>query len=321
MASWQASVVSTFIRIIVKRRPAGNEAEVINSIRSMLSMSQYFRSFFTTPVDARMVTAVKNGSVKGEWIHATSDPQQIVYYLHGGGYVACSPETHRLFTTALSLAANARVFALDYRLAPEHRFPAAVEDAVAGYRWLLDQGSDPGKIVIGGDSAGGGLTMATMVALRDEGVPLPRAAFLISPWTDMSCAGRSLDTNNHCDPMFYGAGVRWMAPVYVGAASPCDPLVSPIYADLSRFPPLLIHVSDTEVLLDDSTRLAERAKHYGVEVDLRVWNDLPHAWPIMLAFKMPESVQALGEIVEFIQNTSRPNENVRRIDQTVSTTA
>ncbi len=314
MASWQADVVSLFIRIILKRRPAGDEAEVVKHIRSMLEMSQFFRSFITAPIDARMVTSVKNGSVKGEWLQLTSDPQQIVYYLHGGGYVACSPETHRAFTTELSRAANARIFALDYRLAPEHRFPAAVEDAVAGYRWLLDQGFDPLEIVIGGDSAGGGLTMATMVALRDEGLPLPRAAFLISPWTDMSCAGQSLDTNNECDPMFYGAGVRWMAPVYVGHASPCDPLASPIYADLSMLPPLLIHVSDTEVLLDDSTRLAERAKQYGVDVDLRVWNDLPHAWPIMVSFKMPESFRALGEIVEFIQKTARSKTNARTVN-------
>jgi len=289
--------------MVVKRRPEGREADVVKDIRSMLDLSQFLRSLITAPLDARTVSAVKNGSVKGEWLQLTGDPQQIIYYLHGGGYVACSPETHRAFTSALSRAANARVFALDYRLAPEHRFPAAVEDAVAGYRWLLDQGADPREIVIGGDSAGGGLTMATMVALRDAGVRLPRAAFVISPWTDMSCAGNSLDRNDECDPMFYGAGVRWMAPVYVGDASPCDPLASPIYADLSKLPPLLIHVSDTEVLLDDSMRLADRAKQCGVDVELRVWNDLPHAWPVFLAFRLPESFQALGEIAQFIQRT------------------
>ncbi|HKQ74874.1 MAG TPA: alpha/beta hydrolase [Blastocatellia bacterium] len=309
MASWQADMVSTIARLIVKRRPEGGEADVVNSIRSMLELSQFFRSLITPTLDARKVSAVSNGSVKGEWLQMTNDPQQIVYYLHGGGYVACSPETHRPFTAALSREANARVFSLDYRLAPEHRFPAAVDDAVAGYRWLLDQGADPRDVVIGGDSAGGGLTLATLVALRDAGGQLPRAAFVLSPWADLACSGRSLDTNNERDPMFYGAGVRWMAPVYVGDASPCDPLASPIYADLSKLPPLLIHVSDTEVLLDDSTRLAERAKQCGVNVNLRVWNDLPHAWPILVAFKLPESFQALGEIVEFIQTTSQQNVN------------
>ena len=321
MASWQASVVSTFIRMMVKRRPEGAEAEVVKSIRSMLEVSKFIRSLIPPAVDTRMVSDVNSGAVKGEWIQSTSDPQQTVYYLHGGGYVACSPKTHRPFTSSLSRAANARVFALDYRLAPEHRFPAPVEDAVAGYHWLLDQDVDPQEIVIGGDSAGGGLTIATLVSLRDAGLPLPRAAFVISPWTDMSCAGKSLDTNNECDPMFFAAGVRWMAPVYVGAASPCDPLASPIYADLSNLPPLLIHVSDTEVLLDDSVRLAERAKQFGVNVDLRIWKDLPHAWPVFVSFKLPESFRALGEIVEFIQNNSRRNDITSRANQTINASA
>jgi epsilon-lactone hydrolase len=302
MASWQADLVSTLIRMIVKRRPEGTEADVVNQIRSSLELSEFIRSLIA-PVDARAVSAVKDGSVKGEWLRLNGEPRQTIYYLHGGAYVACSPETHRAFTSALSRAANARVFALDYRLAPENRFPAAVEDAVAGYRWLLDQGVDPQEIVIGGDSAGGGLTMATLVALRDAGERLPRAAFVISPWTDLACAGRSLDANDERDSMFYGAGVRWMAPVYLGGASPHDPLASPIYADLSKLPPLLIQVSDTEVLLDDSTRLADRAKHCGVNVDLRVWSDLPHVWPVFVAFRMPESFQALGEIAQFIQQT------------------
>jgi epsilon-lactone hydrolase len=309
MASWQADLVSILIRMMVKRRLEGSEADVVKQIRSSLELSQLIRSLIA-PVDLRAVSAVKDGSVKGEWLRFNGEPRQTIYYLHGGAYVACSPETHRAFTSALSRAANASVFALDYRLAPEHRFPAAVEDAVAGYRWLLDQGVDPQEIVIGGDSAGGGLTLATLIALRDAGEQLPRAAFVISPWTDLACAGRSLDANDERDPMFYGAGVRWMAPVYLGGASPRDPLASPIYADLSKLPPLLIHVSDNEVLLDDSTRLADRAKQCGVNVDLRVWNDLPHAWPVFVAFRMPESFQALGEIVEFIRITSLQNEKI-----------
>jgi monoterpene epsilon-lactone hydrolase len=308
MASWQADVVSIFIRMIVKRRPEGDEADVVKFIRSRLAGPQFLR-YFIAPVDTRSVSAVKDGPVKGEWLRASGEPRRTVYYLHGGGYVACSPETHRAFTSALSRAANASVFALDYRLAPEHRFPAAVEDAVAGYRWLLDQGVAPEEIVIGGDSAGGGLTVSTLVALRDAGDRLPRATFLLSPWTDLACAGQSLDANDKRDPMFYGAGVRYMAPVYLGGASPRDPLASPVYADLSKLPPMLIHVSDNEVLLDDSTRLSDRAKQCGVDVNLRVWNNLPHAWPVFVAFRMPESFQALGEIAEFIRTASERNEN------------
>ncbi len=302
MPSWQARAVSIFIRLIMKRRPEGGEAEVVEYLRSKLELSQFVRSLITQPVDAQ---PVNEGSVKGEWLQVPDDPQQTVYYLHGGGYVACSPKTHRPFTAALSRAANARVFALDYRLAPEHRFPAAVEDAVAGYRWLLDHGVDPQEIVIGGDSAGGGLAMATLVALRDAGERLPRAAFVLSPWTDLAVTGRSLDANDESDPMFYGDAIRWMAPVYVGDASPRNVLVSPIYADLSNLPPLLIYVSDTEVLLDDSVRLADRAKKCGVSVDLRVWSDLPHVWPIFVAFKLPESFQALGEIAQFINGVGQ----------------
>ena len=321
MASWQADMVSTLIRMIVKRRPEGSEADVVKRIRLRLELSQPLRSMIT-PVDARAVRVVRDGSVKGEWLRPAGEPRQTVYYLHGGAYVACSPETHRAFTSALSRAANVRVFALDYRLAPEHRFPAAVEDALAGYRWLLDQGVDPQEIVIGGDSAGGGLTMATLVALREAGERLPRAAFVISPWTDLACAGRSLDANDERDPMLHGAGVRWMAPVYLGGASPRDPLASPVYADLSKLPPLLIHVSDAEVLLDDSTRLADRAKQCGVNVNLRVWNDLPHAWPVFVAFRMPESFQALGEIAQFIQRTgSIVNLTASATESTVSVKA
>ncbi|MGH9939483.1 MAG: alpha/beta hydrolase, partial [Blastocatellia bacterium] len=140
MPSWQARAVSTITRLIMKRRPEGDEKEVVEYLRSKLELSQFLRSLITPRVNAR---PVNDGRVKGEWLQLTGDPQQTVYYLHGGGYVACSPKTHRPFTSALSRAANAKVFALDYRLAPEHRFPAAVEDAAAGYRWLLDQGIDP----------------------------------------------------------------------------------------------------------------------------------------------------------------------------------
>src|SRR5262249_26704082 len=300
MQSWQARAVSTLIRLTMKRHLEGGEADVVEYLRSKVEMLQFLRSLITPLADAQ---PVNDGSVKGEWLQLTGDPEQTVYYLHGGGYAACSPKTHRPFTSALSRAANARVFALDYRLAPEHRFPAAVEDAVAGYRWLLGQGVDPREIVIGGDSAGGGLTMATLVTLRDAGERLPRAAFVLSPWTDLAATGRSLGANDESDPMFYGDAIRWMAPVYLGDASPRAPLASPLYADLSKLPPLLIYASDIEVLLDDSTRLADRARQCGMNVDLRVWSGLPHAWPILVAFKLPESFKAVDEIARFIEQT------------------
>jgi acetyl esterase/lipase len=303
MPSWQARLISSFIRLAAKRRPdpKADETKFVRMIRAMLEPPRVLLSALTVKAD---VQPVDEGGLRGEWVVWTEHPQRTVYYLHGGGYVACSPATHRSFTSHLSRAANARIFSLDYRRAPEHRFPAAVEDAVNGYRRLLELGEEPANMVIGGDSAGGGLTLATLVSLRDAGLPLPHAAFLLSPWTDLACTGQSLDANEHSDPLFYAETIRRTAPVYYGAASPSDPLVSPLYADLSRLPPLLLYASDSETLLDDSTRLAERAAACGVKVDLRVWRGLPHGWPVYIAFKLPEARLAIDEIAQFIQQGS-----------------
>jgi epsilon-lactone hydrolase len=301
MPSWQARLFSNFLRLLVKRRlhrDGMNEAEAVRRIRRALEPNSFLRPRLSQEVKVEVLDSV---AVKGEWVTWTNSPQRTIYYLHGGGYVACSPATHRSFTAHLSRAANARVFVPDYRLAPEHRFPAALEDAVRGYRMLLENGESAERIIIGGDSAGGGLTLATLIALRDRGLPLPGGAFCLSPWTDLAATGGSLITNEEKDPMLTGIGMKEFAAIYYGEASPTDPLVSPLYGDLIGLPPLLIYVSNTEILLDDSVRLAARAKKHGVNVDLRVWNDLPHVWPVFIAFKLPESRQALGEIAEFIQ--------------------
>ncbi len=210
----------------------------------------------------------------GEWIAAPNAGAERprIYYLHGGGYVIGSINTHRALIARLSAASGARAFAINYRLAPEHPFPAAVEDAVSAYRWLLEQGVDPATIVIAGDSAGGGLTVATLVALRDAGVPLPAAAVCLSPWTDMEGIGESAKTRKAADPMIDPEGGLAQAQLYLGGADPRTPLAAPLYADLRGLPPMLIHVGDAEVLLDDSTRLAERAKAAGVDVTLEVWD-------------------------------------------------
>jgi acetyl esterase/lipase len=192
------------------------------------------------------------------------------------------------------------VFAIDYRLAPEHPFPAAVEDAVAGYRWLLSTGVDPAQIIIGGDSAGGGLTVATLVALKDAGERLPSGAVCISPWTDMALTGESLVSKAEADPMITTDGITRVRDAYVGAADPRAPLASPIYAGLSGLPPMLIHVGENEVLLDDSTRLAERAKAAGVDVTLEVWPEMFHVWHFFAAM-LPEGQQAIERIGEWVR--------------------
>lgn len=234
------------------------------------------------------------GGVAGEWVEA-GDSDVTLLYLHGGGYVACSIETHRPIT--VGFAQNGlRVFAPAYRMAPEHLFPAAVDDAVAVYRGLMERA--PGRIVVAGDSAGGGLALAMLVSLRDAGVRLPAAAALFSPWTDLAATGASLTTNDRRCALFHGANIRKGAGFYLGDADPRNPLASPLYADLTHLPPMLIHVGKDETLLDDSTRLADRARAAGVRVEVKIWPVVPHVWQLVPT--MPEARQSLREAARFL---------------------
>ncbi len=247
----------------------------------------------STPVDA--------GGIRAEWITTPgANDEQTIYWLHGGGYCIGSINTHRGLLARISGATRARVLAIDYRLAPEDPFPAAVEDAVAGYLWLLSSGVDPAQIVIGGDSAGGGLTVATLVALKHDAKPLPAAGVCISPWTDLALTGESLATKAEADQMIKNDGIRRVRDAYVGTFNPNTPLVSPIYAELSGLPPLLIQVGENEVLLDDSTRLAERAEAAGVDVTLEVWPEMIHVWHFFAAM-LPEGQQAIDRIGEWVR--------------------
>lgn len=306
MPSWQSRIAALFIRMTIKRagkKQAYDELETVQLLRRWMTPSGLMRSKLPGGIIHDPVR-VENRSIVGEWLipeRPPLPPESWIYYLHGGGYIAGSPATHRYFTTSLAIASNSRLFSLDYRLAPEHIFPAAVDDAVAGYRWLLDQGVDPRRAVIGGDSAGGGLTLATLLRVRDAGLPLPAGAFLLSPWTDLACTGETLDINDAADDMLCGKEVHRMSRVYFGDASPRDPHVSPLYANFTSFPPLRIYASNSEVLLDDSKRLAERARFYGVEVDLRIRENLLHAWPVLMRFNLPESRQAMLEIADFVR--------------------
>ncbi len=243
---------------------------------------------------------VNAGGVKAEWIvppGAADD--RVVLYLHGGGYVMGSINTHRAMIARIARASQARALALDYRMAPEAPFPAAVEDSTAAYRWLLAQGYKPNKIVISGDSAGGGLALATLLALRDAGTPLPAAAAPISPWTDMEGTGASVKTRADKDPMVGSANLLPMAQMYVGNQDPKNPLASPLHGDYHGLPPLLIQVGDAEVLLDDSTRVSERAKAAGVKVDLEVWDEMMHVWHVFAKI-LPEGQQAIDKIGKFV---------------------
>jgi epsilon-lactone hydrolase len=302
MASWQAHLTAAGIRLFFKRETSGEEAEMVRFWRSRLKPPPKFLRP-SLPEGAR-VEPVTTASMKGEWIKPGGQPDSVIVYLHGGGYVAGSPLTHRGFTMALARNTGANVFALDYRLAPEHRFPAAVEDTVACYEWLLSQGVRPEQIVIGGDSAGGGLTIAALLALRDQGRKLPAAAFCLSPWTDLNGHGSTIRANDLRDAMFYGRNVAELGKVYAGATPLDSPLVSPIHADLRGLPPLRIYASECEILLDDSIRLAERARSQGVTVDLQVWKDMVHVWPVFIGYGLPEAQAVVAELADFIQKNT-----------------
>ena len=254
-----------------------------------------------TPADIENVDA---GGTPAELVTAHGAPgSRTVLYLHGGGYVIGSPATHRELASRLSSASGAGVLLIDYRLAPEHPFPAPVEDAVSAYKWLLEQGHSPDRLSIAGDSAGGGLTVAILVRLKELGVPLPACGVCLSPWVDMEGIGDSMTSRAHADPMVQRDGLVAMAGVYLNGADPRTPLAAPLYADLSGLPPLLIQVGTRETLYDDATRLARRAEDAGVPVEFESWDEMIHVWHLF-APMLDEGQEAIERIGEFIKTRS-----------------
>ncbi len=291
-----ASAQLDMIVQILKSRPRPADQTIEQQRASMEQLA----SINPAPSDVSR-EPVEAGGVPAEWISAPGAPEErTVYYLHGGSYSVCSIATHRDIISRLSRAAGARALAIEYRLAPEHPFPAAVDDSLAGYRWLLSTGADPARTAIAGDSAGGGLAIATLVALRDAGDPLPAAAVCMSPWVDMEMTGESVTANAAKDPMIQREDLLQAADAYLGGADPRTPLASPIYADLAGLPPLLIQVGTAETLLDDANRLADRARAAGVEVTLEPWEDMIHVWHAFAAL-VPEGQQAIERIGRFIR--------------------
>ena len=252
------------------------------------------------PADVATEPTTVNG-VAAEWVSTPDvDPARVVLYLHGGAYVLGSVNTHRDLAGRMSRASGARVLNVDYRLAPEHPHPAAVDDATAAYRWLLDAGHDPAGLAVAGDSAGGGLTLATLVALRDADAPLPAAGVCLSPWVDLEGIGASMESCAHLDPMVQREHLVRMARLYLAEHDPRTPLAAPLYADLSGLPPLLIQVGTAETLLDDATRIAERARKAGVEVTLEVWDDMIHVFQAFAPL-LREGQQAIDAIGAYLR--------------------
>jgi acetyl esterase/lipase len=255
---------------------------------------------FALAPDVRVETLTIAGMRAESVTSAATSAAHTILYLHGGGYVVGSLNTHRELAARLGRAAGCRVLLIDYRLAPEHVHPAAVDDTVTAYRWLLDHGAVPERVAIAGDSAGGGLTIATLVALRDRDVPLPRAGVCFSPWVDMEATGESMDTVT-TDPMLNRELILHFAAFYLkGGIDPRTPLASPLYADLRGLPPLLIQASNDEVLVDDAKRIAERAREAGVACELELTDEMPHVWQIF-ASMLPEGQQALERAGTFLR--------------------
>ncbi|CDO59008.1 Carbohydrate esterase/CE10 [Candidatus Phaeomarinobacter ectocarpi] len=325
MASWQSKLTSLFLRAAVKRKinPHANPADARARVDRMAAR-------FSKNQDWIKVTPVSANGVPGEWVEVPEDAPQdlsalenmpgnlvqsdpeisatpdsnpgsgkVLLYLHGGGYIVCSPATHRLMVARICREAGLKALLIDYRLAPEHPFPAAVEDAEAAYRWLLAAGHKPEDIVVAGDSAGGGLTMSLLLTLREENMPMPAAAALLSPWTDLALTGWTMLTHARRDPMLRLDSASLAVRHYMQDTSPTHPIASSIYADLTGLPPLYVQVGENEILLDDSRRLVSRAQAHGVESSLEIWPGMPH---VFQAFpQVPESKRAIEGIGTFLK--------------------
>lgn len=250
---------------------------------------------FKVPTDVTLEPVNADG-VPAEYLTAPGAAvDRVVLYLHGGGYAIGSIKSHRYLMQNVSRMAGARTLGIDYRLAPEHPFPAAIEDATKAYRWLLAQGFTANKIAIAGDSAGGGLTLATLVNLRDMGIPLPAAGVLISPWTDLTGTADSVTSRAAIDPMVKPEGLFGLAGHYLNGVDARNPLASPVFADMKGLPPLLIHVGGREILYDDAVTVANRANAAGVEVKLVDEPELFHVWHAF-APMLDEGQQAVEQI-------------------------
>jgi len=297
--SWQGVLVARLLKLLLKRRKLSGRIERTRVLIRLTVGGDWRRPRGVT------IRPAEGAPVPAEWVEPApaatlpAAPRRTVLYLHGGAYMFCSPRTHRGITAFLARRIPARVLVPDYRLAPEHPFPAALEDALACYRWLLSQGIAAREIALAGDSAGGGLALAALLALRDGGEPLPGAAACLAPWADLAATGASIQSNSGTDAWVFGEAVAVGARLYLGSVPATYPLASPLYGDLSGLPPLVIHASESEVLRDDALRLADKARRSGVPVRLRMWRGLPHVWQGFLPF-IPEARESLEEIAAFL---------------------
>lgn len=272
-----------------------------NRQTSVTQMRSDWDAAFAGGADSVECRPVSAGGVDAEWIVPADAPDdKAILYFHGGGFRIGSVASHRELIAQIADASGCRVLAINYRLSPEHRFPAALDDGLAAYRYLLDQGIRPESVAFAGDSAGGNLALATMLALRAGGEPLPAAGVLMSPWTDLAATGASYESRAEADPIHQRAMILALARNYLGeAGDPTDPLASPLYADLAGLPPLLIQAGDRETVLDDSTMLAAAARAAGVDVRFEVWDNMIHVFQMFP--EIPQAGEAIASLAKFLQ--------------------
>lgn len=295
--SWQARMINTFTRLTMKPLMRYGSVAAARSMTSRFEEQQEA----LLPDDIR-AKKVNTEGYAGEWVRiGNKRPRNIILYFPGGGFIMRTAVQHKGFVAKICRAANARALIVHYRLAPEVPFPGGLEDCLAAYHDLLAQGVDPANITVAGDSAGGGLVLSTLLALRDEGTPMPKNAIVLSPLADLTYSGKSRVTNKYRDPMLPTHRASEMHELYIGDASPEDRFLSPVFADFHDLPPILGQVGSTEILLDDTVRSAERAAEADVPFFLEIWNEMPHVFPIFGV--LPEAQVAIDRMAEFI-NTS-----------------
>ena len=303
MVSPQAEQIRTFM----KRTAASSIVQAHLPVETRRAQFEAQRALIPIPSDSQ-VEAITAGSVAAEWVSTSrGDDSRVVLYVHGGGFVWGSCASSRVVAAAFSRVAQARVLVLDYRLAPEHPFPAASQDCLAAYQWLLNSGVKPEHLVVVGDSRGGGLVLAMLVSLRQAALPQPAGAVLISPWLDLTLSGASYRTNAQTDFMESRDLLLEMRQSYLGAQDPRSPLTSPLFADVSGLPPLLVYAGSDELLVDDAIQLAERLRQVGGPVELQIGEGFWHTWPITATLRpFPEGTLALEHIGAFVHSHCKP---------------
>lgn len=294
--SLRSEIVRLGLRCLIKRRHCRDV-----SIEQNRRLATFCERMLPDPPQSTHTLGVNAGGVRADRISTPqSQAHRHILFLHGGAFIIGSPSLYRHLTWRVAAAAHACVLAVDYRLAPEYPFPAALDDAFAAYNWLLADGADPARIALMGDSAGGGLVFSLMLKLRDQSRPLPGAAVALSPWTDLALTGASLRLNGAADPMLRTDHPPLFVNDYLAGADPRTPYASPLYGDPGGLPPTLIQVGSDEVLRDDAVRMAERMRAAGCEVQLEIWPRMPHVWHAFVPF-VPEAGRAIARIGAFLR--------------------